>query len=192
MTSRKLQGVIESVAASDGAGVKLRRSIGQAGGPAHDPFLMLDEFSSDEPGRLHRGLPCASASRLRDRHLPARRPHAARGPPRQPRRPQERRRAMDDRGPRHHPFRDAAADRGPHARLPALDQPAGERKDEARGVSRHLRRRRFRTVALAGGGEIRVIAGDFAQDGVRTAGPIGGLSTQPLYYDVRLPDIGRQ
>jgi quercetin 2,3-dioxygenase len=37
------------------------------------------------------------------------------------------------------------------------------------------------------GGEVRVIAGDFEQGGTNTRGPIQGLSTQPLYFDVRLP-----
>jgi len=32
-----------------------------------------------------------------------------------------------------------------------------------------------------------VIAGVFEQEGQRVAGPIAGLSTAPLYYDVRLP-----
>jgi hypothetical protein len=43
------------------------------------------------------------------------------------------------------------------------------------------------TVSLAGGGEVRVIAGDFEHDGTKTGGPIQGLSTEPLYFDVRLP-----
>jgi redox-sensitive bicupin YhaK (pirin superfamily) len=42
------------------------------------------------------------------------------------------------------------------------------------------------TATLAGGGELRVIAGEFEQGGQKVAGPIGGLSTAPLYYDVRL------
>ena len=45
-TTRELQRIIESVAASDGAGVKLRRSLGQSPHTRLDPFLMLDEFSS--------------------------------------------------------------------------------------------------------------------------------------------------
>jgi quercetin 2,3-dioxygenase len=45
-TTRELQRVIESAAASDGAGVKLRRSLGQSPYTRLDPFLMLDEFSS--------------------------------------------------------------------------------------------------------------------------------------------------
>jgi redox-sensitive bicupin YhaK (pirin superfamily) len=43
------------------------------------------------------------------------------------------------------------------------------------------------TVALKSGGELRVIAGSFEQAGVVTDGPVRGLSTEPVYYDVRLP-----
>jgi len=43
------------------------------------------------------------------------------------------------------------------------------------------------TVALPGGGELRVIAGRYTLDGVTTAGPIGGITTDPQYYDLRLP-----
>jgi redox-sensitive bicupin YhaK (pirin superfamily) len=46
---------------------------------------------------------------------------------------------------------------------------------------------RIPTVALAGGGEIRVIAGEFVQAGATTSGPIAGLSTRPQYFDLRLP-----
>ena len=46
MTMRNLDRIIESVPTSDGAGVKLRRSLGRADGLRLDPFLMLDEFSS--------------------------------------------------------------------------------------------------------------------------------------------------
>src|SRR5688572_31762566 len=57
MTTRKLQRIIKAIATSDGAGVKLRRSIGQARGLYHDPFLMLDEFSSENPGDYIAGFP---------------------------------------------------------------------------------------------------------------------------------------
>jgi redox-sensitive bicupin YhaK (pirin superfamily) len=43
------------------------------------------------------------------------------------------------------------------------------------------------TVTLEGGGDLRVIAGAFAQSGVSRAGPVAGLSTEPHYYDLRLP-----
>jgi quercetin 2,3-dioxygenase len=53
---------------------------------------------------------------------------------------------------------------------------------------RDIPSREIPTVALAGGGELRVIAGEFEQGGTTTAGPIGGLTTAPLYYDLRLPE----
>ena len=57
MKSRTLQAVIESVAASDGAGVKLRRSLGRSQQLRFDPFLMLDEFFSDDPDDYLAGFP---------------------------------------------------------------------------------------------------------------------------------------
>jgi len=44
-------------AASDGAGVKLTRVIGNPQLPDLDPFLMLDEFGSDTPGDYLAGFP---------------------------------------------------------------------------------------------------------------------------------------
>ncbi|HVY35577.1 MAG TPA: pirin family protein [Caulobacteraceae bacterium] len=43
--------------ASDGAGVKLNRVIGQPALPDIDPFLMLDEFGSDDPQAYIAGFP---------------------------------------------------------------------------------------------------------------------------------------
>ncbi|MGK9168043.1 pirin family protein [Inquilinus limosus] len=43
--------------ASDGAGVKLTRVIGQPGLPDLDPFLMLDEFRSDDAADYLAGFP---------------------------------------------------------------------------------------------------------------------------------------
>ena len=57
MAGRSLAAVIESVPASDGAGVKLRRSLGQADHLRHDQFLMLDEFFSDNPDDYLAGFP---------------------------------------------------------------------------------------------------------------------------------------
>ena len=57
MITRKLERIIHSVAASDGAGVKLRRSLGNSQTLRHDPFLMLDEFFSDNPDDYLRGFP---------------------------------------------------------------------------------------------------------------------------------------
>src|SRR5688572_1422374 len=57
MTLRDLKQVIASVPASDGAGVKLRRSLGSSQSLRHDPFLMLDEFYSDNPDDYLAGFP---------------------------------------------------------------------------------------------------------------------------------------
>src|SRR5437868_5682037 len=54
---RTLQRVIESMPTSDGGGVKLRRSLGQGQDTRLDPFLMLDEFSSENPGDYIAGFP---------------------------------------------------------------------------------------------------------------------------------------
>lgn len=54
---RKLQSIIESIPTADGAGVKLRRSLGGKNQLRHDPFLMLDEFSSDSPEDYIAGFP---------------------------------------------------------------------------------------------------------------------------------------
>lgn len=57
MSQRELANVIPSMPASDGAGVKLRRSLGATQALRHDPFLMLDEFFSDNPDDYIAGFP---------------------------------------------------------------------------------------------------------------------------------------
>jgi len=46
-------------------------------------------------------------------------------------------------------------------------------------------------VELAGGARVKVIAGTLDADGVSTPGPIRGLTTDPLYFDVTLPPGAR-
>jgi redox-sensitive bicupin YhaK (pirin superfamily) len=62
--SRVVRRVVKGMPTSDGAGVKLRRVIGQPQLPDLDPFLMLDEFGTDRaedyiagfPDHPHRGF----------------------------------------------------------------------------------------------------------------------------------------
>ncbi|HET9031398.1 MAG TPA: pirin family protein [Dokdonella sp.] len=62
--SRSVSRVVKGQAVSDGAGVKLNRIIGQRDFDMLDPFLMLDEFRSDQaddylagfPNHPHRGF----------------------------------------------------------------------------------------------------------------------------------------
>ena len=62
--TRSVRRVVKGMPTSDGAGVKLRRVIGQPQLPDLDPFLMLDEFGTDKaedyiagfPDHPHRGF----------------------------------------------------------------------------------------------------------------------------------------
>jgi redox-sensitive bicupin YhaK (pirin superfamily) len=49
--------IVHGMPTSDGAGVKLRRVIGQPRLTDLDPFLMLDEFGTDKPGDYIAGFP---------------------------------------------------------------------------------------------------------------------------------------
>ena len=82
-TIRTVERIGRGTPASDGAGVRLNRIIGKPGLPDLDPFLLLDEFRSDEASDYLGGLSRPSASRLRDRHLYAGGQNAARRQPRQ-------------------------------------------------------------------------------------------------------------
>ena len=56
-TAREVVKVVHGMPTSDGAGVKLRRVIGQPGLSELDPFLMLDEFGTDAPADYLAGFP---------------------------------------------------------------------------------------------------------------------------------------
>ena len=56
-TVRPLAHVIPSQETSDGAGVKLRRSLGATQHLRLDPFLMLDEFGTENPDDYIAGFP---------------------------------------------------------------------------------------------------------------------------------------
>ncbi len=47
MTQIQVKKIVKALNASDGAGVKLKRSIGTPEADYIDPFLMLDEFGSE-------------------------------------------------------------------------------------------------------------------------------------------------
>jgi redox-sensitive bicupin YhaK (pirin superfamily) len=54
---RKATRTVQSQETSDGAGVRLRRTIGTLTLDHLDPFLLLDEFKSDRPGDYIAGFP---------------------------------------------------------------------------------------------------------------------------------------
>jgi redox-sensitive bicupin YhaK (pirin superfamily) len=69
-----------------------------------------------------------------------------------------------------------------------INLPAAEKMKPAH--YRDIRPEEIPSVALADGGEARVIAGRIMDGVAAVDGPIQGLSTEPLYIDVRLPAGG--
>lgn len=57
MINRSIKRVIPAIDSQDGAGVKLKRSLGHRQNLRIDPFLMLDMFSSDNPDDYIAGFP---------------------------------------------------------------------------------------------------------------------------------------
>lgn len=57
MTTRTIERLVDGQFVSDGAGVRLRRIIGTPQADYLDPFLMLDEFRTDEAGDYLAGFP---------------------------------------------------------------------------------------------------------------------------------------
>jgi redox-sensitive bicupin YhaK (pirin superfamily) len=57
MTSRKIKRIFKSRPTLEGAGVHLHRVFGYNEIPLFDPFLMLDDFSSDDPDQYMAGFP---------------------------------------------------------------------------------------------------------------------------------------
>jgi redox-sensitive bicupin YhaK (pirin superfamily) len=182
MSTRTLKQVIRSIPASDGAGVKLRRSLGQSNALRLDPFLMLDEFSSEEasdyiagfPSHPHRGFETVTyildGHMLHEDHLGNRGDLKSGGV----------QWMTAGRGIIHSemPQQDRGRMRGFQLwiNLPAKEKmkPAGYRDLQASDIPE---------VKLPGGGLVRVIAGSFGG----AAGPIAGQATDPTYFDVHLP-----
>ncbi|MGE0387093.1 MAG: pirin family protein [Gammaproteobacteria bacterium] len=185
MITRTLDRIVPSVAASDGAGVSLRRSLGNSQALRHDPFLMLDEFFSDDPDDYLRGFPShphrgfQTVTYMLDGHMRHEDNLGNRG----------------DLGPGDVQWMSAA--RGiVHSEMPRQTQgrmrgfqlwinlPAREKMLPAsyRDIPAH----QIPSLALDGGGEVRVIAGTLVQGGRAIQGPIAAGSTGPVYFDVRL------
>ncbi len=183
---RKLERVISAMNTSDGAGVRLRRSLGSSEGTRLDPFLMLDEFSSDNPGDYIAGFPShphrgfETVTYILDGHM----------------RHEDHLGNQGDlksggvqwmtagRGIIHSemPQQEEGRMRGFQLwiNLPAKEKmkPAGYRDIPAEEIPVH---------ELPSGGRVKVIAGTLTVNGHPIAGPIAGLTTEPMYLDVQLP-----
>jgi quercetin 2,3-dioxygenase len=186
MNQRTLSRVISAMDTSDGAGVRLRRSLGSAHGLRLDPFLMLDEFSSDRPDDYIGGFPS----------------HPHRG--------FETVTYMLDGRMRHEDSMGNRGDLGPgdvqwmsaargiiHSEMPQQAQgrmrgfqlwinlPARDKMKPA--AYRDIPAREIPALALDGGGVARVIRGTLVQASGSATGPVAGISAASLYADIELP-----
>ena len=180
MTTRTLQKVIPSVPAADGAGVKLRRSLGASQLARHDPFLMLDEFYSDDPEDYLAGFPShphrgfETVTYMLDGHMQHKDSGGNTG----------------DLGPGDVQWMSAA--RGLiHSEMPQqtegrmrgfqlwLNLPAKEKMRPP--AYRDIPAAQIPSVVVDGG-KVKVIAGRFGE----TQGAVHGGATDPQYWDVHL------
>jgi redox-sensitive bicupin YhaK (pirin superfamily) len=184
-TQRRIESIIDSVPASDGAGVKLRRSLGRAQDLRHDPFLMLDEFFSDNPDDYLAGFPThphrgfETVTYMLEGRMRHEDSEGHRG----------------DLGPGDVQWMTAArgivhTEKPPHTqgRMRGfqlwLNLPAAEKMRPA--AYRDIPGKDIPTVELPGTGRVRVIAGALVHGPDRTVGPIGGNTTEPVFLDIRL------
>jgi len=176
MKPRALAKVVPSIPASDGAGVKLRRSLGSSPTLRHDPFLMLDEFFSDDPKDYLAGFPShphrgfETVTYMLDGRMQHKDNHGNTG----------------DLGPGDVQWMSAASGII-HSEMPQqsegrmrgfqlwLNLPAAEKMKPA--AYRDINVNEIPVV-----GNVKVIAGEYQG----TRGPIHGGSTDPYYLDVSL------
>jgi redox-sensitive bicupin YhaK (pirin superfamily) len=177
--------ILRGLPASDGAGVKLTRVIGQPALPDLDPFLMLDEFGSDKgadyvggfPDHPHRGFETVTymlAGRMR---------HG------------------DNQGNvgllRPGSVQWMTAGRGIiHSEMPEQEDglmwgfqlwvnlPAKDKMTKPR--YQDIDPEAIPVVALPDGIRVKVLAGRFRD----TEGPVSAVATEPFYVDVSLPAGG--
>lgn len=183
---RELQQIVPGQATSDGAGVRIKRSLGQTPQIRFDPFLMLDEFNSENaddyiagfPSHPHRGFETVTymleGHMLHEDHM-GNRGNLKSGDVQW---------MTAGRGIIHSemPQQEAGAMRGFQL---WLNLPAAEKMKAA--AYRDIPARDIPVVELPGGGQVKVIANSVTIDGNKTTGPITGLTTEPIFWDVLLP-----
>ncbi|SFL85526.1 pirin family protein [Marinobacter zhejiangensis] len=188
MTARTIRQVIPAMETSDGAGVRIKRSLGQSQAARMDPYLMLDEFGSDQaadyiagfPAHPHRGFETVTymieGHMLHEDHL------GNRG-------------NLKNGG-----VQWMTAGRGIiHSEMPQqeegmmrgfqlwLNLPAAE-KMKAAGY-RDIQPGDIPELEL-NGSTIKLIAGSLEIDGQQHQGAVSGGTTKPLYLDIELAANG--
>lgn len=184
MSQRAIIQRVRGLDTADGAGVKLKRVIGQPALDMLDPFLMLDEFRSDQAGDYIEGFP----------------DHPHRGFETVTYMLAGRMRHGDNKG--------NTGDLGPgsvqwmtagsglvHSEMPQqeaglmwgfqlwVNLPAADKMTAPR--YQDIAPERIPTVTPAPGVQVKVVAGELAGQ----TGPVAGIATRPVYLDIALqPD----
>jgi redox-sensitive bicupin YhaK (pirin superfamily) len=183
---KQLQQIIPGHGTSDGAGVRIKRSLGQTQQARFDPFLMLDEFGSESasdyiagfPAHPHRGFETVTymlnGHMLHEDHI-GNKGHLRNGD-----------------------VQWMTAGRGIiHSEMPQqeeglmrgfqlwLNLPAAEKMKPAH--YKDIPANEIPIADLKNGGCIKVIANSAVIDGKVVSGPIQGLTTQVIYWDIHLP-----
>ncbi|WP_049721575.1 pirin family protein [Gilvimarinus polysaccharolyticus] len=183
--NREIQQLIPSIVASEGAGVKIKRSLGQGPNGRHDPVLMLDEFNSDNaadylagfPAHPHRGF--ETVTYMLDGHM-LHEDH------------------LGNRGDlKSGDVQWMTAARGiVHSEMPQqlegkmrgfqiwLNLPASEKMQPA--AYRDIAAAEIPVVTLASGTTVKVIAGYLEHEQKTTTGAVSGKTTQPIYWDIHI------
>ncbi len=186
MTTRSVNQIIASMDTSDGAGVKLMRSLGQRQHSRLDPFLMLDEFGSFDandyiagfPPHPHRGFETVTymleGHLLHEDHL-GNKGHLRSGDVQW---------MTAAHGIIHSEMPQQQSGRM-HGFQLWINLPAREKMKPA--SYRDIPAAKIPSVSLSNGATVKVIAGDFVDGEQRVSGPVQGLATQALYIDVNLP-----
>lgn len=183
--TRQLAAVINGQNTSDGAGVKLKRIISPTPKNSFDPFILMDEFGSDEPtdyiggfpDHPHRGFETVTymlAGSMTHRDHLGNEGHL---------------RAGDVQWM-------TAAHGIIHSEMPEqengllrgfqlwLNLPAKEKMKPPH--YQDIAAADIPQVDLENGGYIKVIAGDYVTESKTIVGAVQGVTTQPLYLDVCL------
>ncbi|MEC7816972.1 MAG: pirin family protein [Pseudomonadota bacterium] len=184
MTHRSIAQTIPALETSDGAGVRIKRSIGQRQSIRMDPFLMLDEFGSDKPQDYIAGFPShphrgfETVTYMIDGHMLHEDHLGNRG-------------NLKNGG-----VQWMTAGRGIiHSEMPQqesgvmrgfqlwLNLPAAEKMKEA--GYRDIQPEDI-PVFNQPGVSVKLIAGELSVSGVQIAGAVTSGSTEPLYADIHL------
>lgn len=185
LKTRNIARMIPAVDSQDGAGVKLKRSLGRSPATRVDPFLMLDAFSSANPDDYIAGFPphphrgFETVTYMLDGHM-IHRDH------------------MGNEGDlRAGGVQWMTAGRGViHEERPQMTEglmrgfqlwinlPAKEKMKAA--AYQNIEPEDIPVMTFNNGSTVKIIAGTLALEGQTISGPINSGSTEAIYLDVRI------